>query len=88
MTSLVLKNLRGVFLNVIFHQLNTLKSKLGLMNNFFYKINVVPNLLKDVKDYILMCKTIKRKKLKLKKHKFWKKWKARRNTNKKNKKGL
>jgi|LauGreDrversion4_2_1035121.scaffolds.fasta_scaffold1114228_1 hypothetical protein len=88
MTSLVLKNLRGVFLNVIFHQLYTLKSKLGLMNNFFYKINVVPNLLKDVKDYILMCKTIKRKKLKLKKHKFWKKWKARRNTNKKNKKGL
>lgn len=88
MTSLVIKNLRGVFMNVIFHKLYTLKYNLGLMNHYFYKINVVPNLLKDVKDYIFMCKTFKRKKLKLKKHKFWKKWRARKNTNKKNKKGL
>ena len=49
---------------------------------------MVPNLLKDIKDYVLMCKTFKRKKVKLKKHKFWKKWKARRNTRKKNKTGL
>jgi len=88
MTSLVVKNLRGVFMNVIFHRMLTIKTNFGLMNNLINKINIVPSLMKDINYYILMCKTFKRKKLKLKKHKFWKKWKARRNTNKKNKKGL
>ena len=88
MTSLVLKKFQGFFMNMIFQKMYTLKNNICLMNNMIFRINLVPNLLKDIKDYILMCKTIKRKKLKLKKHKFWKKWRARKNTNKKNKKGL
>jgi len=87
MTSLVIRRFQNIFWNMIFLKVYNLKYVNGI-SNFINKINLVPNLLKDIKDYIFMCKTFKRKKVKLKKHKFWKKWKARRNTRKKNKTGL
>ena len=87
MTSLVLRRFQGLFLSLIYQKIVYLKSVYGI-SNFIYKVNTFPNLLKDIKEFVLMCKTFKRKKVKLKKHKFWKKWKARRNTRKKNKNAL
>jgi hypothetical protein len=81
MTTLVLKKFTGMLVTTIYQKLFLLKSKIDLARSFQNKLNIFPNLANDLNHYILMCKTIRRKKLKMKKHRFWKKYRARKETN-------
>ena len=82
MNSLVLKRFNPFF-HVFLKSLYIFKSSFKI-HEYSQKINIFPNIMKDIKDYILSCKTYERKKLKMKKQKFWKKWRLRRGTRKKN----
>lgn len=84
MTTLALRTLPIMGKHSFFSRISLFQSLFRAAKYMQEKMLLFPNLSKEMSYFILMCKTFKRKKIKMKKHKFWKKWKAKRNTNKKN----